>query len=253
MAEENAGTEEGAEIQPIIPGTSFKTPEEAAKGYSELKQLVDRQGNDLGYARKQLDQTQKMLQESMQKPTEAKAPGPDYDGELAKIDKSIASLDLDDDDYSKSLSKLNREARSLEAKKVETRTAEKMMKQFEKTLTERDSQQSKQQWLDSNPDFNSDEMQSAIQQKMTADRSGMIDPILAYREIQQEQMSGQLKAEQEKSAALEERLKLKEGAQQTGKVITKGQSTQATTNKPKLKGADLDAAMNEAYNNASGM
>ena len=146
MAEENAGTEEGAEIQPIIPGTSFKTPEEAAKGYNELKQLVDRQGNDLGYARKQLDQTQKILQESMQKPTEAETPGPDYDGELAKIDKSIEGLDVEDDDYSKTLSSLNKQARRLEAQKVETRTAEKLMKQFEKTLTERDSQQSKQQW-----------------------------------------------------------------------------------------------------------
>jgi len=252
MAGETGAEATGKEVEPIIPGTSFKTPEEAAKGYNELKQLVDRQGNDLGYTRKQLDQTQKMLQESMQKPTEAKTPGPDYDGELAKIDKAIEGLDVDDDDYSKTLSGLNKQARRLEAQKVETRTAEKLVKQFEKTLTERDSQQSKQQWLDSNPDFNSEEMQSAIQQRMTADRSGMIDPILAYREIQQEQMSGKLKAEQEKSVALEERLKLKEGAQQTGKVITKGQSTQATTNKPKLKGADLDAAMNEAYNNASG-
>lgn len=263
MANEQANTQtqEGGstEVQPIIPGTTYLTPEEAAKGYQELKALVDRQGNELGMTRKQLEQATKMLESAMTKgQAQAAKPekpaGPDYDAELAAIDQAIEKLDVDEPGYTKQLAALNRKSRELVARAVEERTSTKLMSKFEETLNQRDTMQGQKAWEEANPDFRSPEMQMAIQEHMSKDRTGVMDPVLAYREIQHQQALQKLQMLAEEKAELEGRLKLKEGAAQTGKVITKGQSTQAKTQPTqKLKGADLDAAMLEAYNNAAGM
>jgi len=248
------------EVQPIIPGTTYRTPEDAAKGFQELKNLVDRQGSELGMTRKQLEQSQKLLDSAMAKgQTTAKAQpekpaGPDYEAELTKIDQAIEKLDVDEPGYTKQLAALNRKSREIIAKQVEERTSQTLMSKFEETLAQRDTMQGQKAWQEANPEFQSPEMQMMIQEHMARDRTGVMDPILAYREIQQQQMTQQMKALAEEKAELENRLKLKEGAAQTGKVITKGQSTQATTQpKTKLKGADLEAAMLNAYQNAGGM
>ncbi|MCG6534085.1 MAG: hypothetical protein L7F78_05215, partial [Syntrophales bacterium LBB04] len=225
------------ERTPVIPGTTWYTPEDAAKGFNELKSLVDRQGNELGMTRKQLEQSQKLIEQiasaknQATKASETEKPkGPDYDAELAKIDQAIEKLDVDDPGYSKELAKLNRQARTLTAKQIESQTAEKLMSQFETTLSKRDEALSRQKWLEENPDFNTPEMQSMIQQRMASDRTGFVDPVLAYREIQAKAAQDQLKQEQATRAELENRLKLKDGVTSTSTVISKAQSLQTKTN-----------------------
>ena len=245
---------ESTEVQPIIPGTTYRTPEEAAKGFQELKSLLDRQGAELGTTRKMLETM--MAKNNQPKGQEAKPEkpaGPDYDTELAAIDAEIEKLDVDEPGYAKKLATLNKKSRDIVTAKV----ASALTSKFEETLTQYDqkiqSKQAQMEWHRANPDFETPEMQMAIQDYMARDRSGIMDPYLAYREIQQQQMSQQMQALAEQKAELENRLKLKEGAAQTGKVITKGQSTQAVTQpKTKLKGADLDAAMLSAYEQAGG-
>ncbi len=248
---------ESAEVDtPIIPGTTYKTPEEAAKGYMELKALVDRQGNELGMTRKQLEQATKLIEKSMggaQDKAANQAPQtPDFDSELIKIDKAIESLDVDDPSYGKQLAQLNKQARALEAQKVQTMTEQKLISQFQKTLSERDAQQAQQSWKSANPDFDTPEMQQAIQMHISQDKTGMMDPVLAYREIQlqqQQQMMQQLKTENED---FRNRLKLKSGEAAVGKVVTKtGGQPGAVRTTAKATGAALDEGLRAAFRSAS--
>lgn len=250
-----AATDQGAtDGDFVIPGLPFKAPEEVAKGYKSLESKLGEQGAQMGNLKAQLAQATALLEKTMgaqgqQKPT---APaGPDYDTEISKIDQAIEKLDIDDPTYSKQLAQLNRQARALEAQKVQTMTEQKLMGHFEKTLSERDAQQAQQGWKSQNPDFETPEMQQAIQQHMAQDRTGMMDPVLAYREIQLQQtqsMIQQLKAENDD---FRNRLKLKSGEAEVGKVVTKTGGTPAASNQPKLTGAALKAGALEAFMNAS--
>jgi hypothetical protein len=244
---------EATEAQPIIPGTTWKTPEEAAKGFSELKSLVDRQGNELGMTRKQLEQAANLLEKATKmtaKPEQAAAAqGPDYDTELAKIDAQIEKLDVDDPGYGKTLAQLNRQARTLEAQRVKTETEGKLMSQFEKVLSERDSQQQTSKWRQENPDFDTPEMQQAINQKIATDKTGMMDPVLAYREIQLDQLKATLQQMGAENEDFKSRLKLKSGEADVGKVVTKtggGVGTQSKS-QGKVTGAALDEGMRQAF------
>jgi len=238
-----------------IAGTPFKSPEEMAKGYTELKALVDRQGNELGMTRKQLEQATMIIEKSMsgqQGATKPQAPaGPDYETEISKIDKAIESLDVDEPSYSKTLSQLNKQARSLEAQRVQTMTEQKLMGHFEKTLSERDSQQAQQQWKAKNADFETPEMQQAIQQHMAQDKTGMMDPVLAYRELQLQQTQAMMQQLKHENDDFRNRLKLKSGESEIGKVLTKtGGLPGGASPQPKLTGAALKAGALEAFMNA---
>ena len=257
-AEQVKQVESGEVEAPIIPGTSYKTPEEAAKGYMELKALVDRQGNELGMTRKQLEQATKLIEKSMSgtagqdKAKQAPPASPDFDAELVKIDKAIESLDVDDPSYGKQLAQLNKQARALEAQKVQTMTEQKLISQFQQTLSERDAQQAQQSWKSANPDFETPEMQQAIQMHIAQDKTGMMDPVLAYREIQLQQTAAQMKQLQAENEDFRNRLKLKSGEAAVGKVVTKtGGQPGAVRTTAKATGAALDEGLRSAFRNAS--
>ena len=257
-AEQVEQVESGEVEAPIIPGTSYKTPEEAARGYMELKALVDRQGNELGMTRKQLEQATKLIEKSMSgtagqdKAKQAPPASPDFDAELVKIDKAIESLDVDDPSYGKQLAQLNKQARALEAQKVQTMTEQKLISQFQQTLSERDAQQAQQSWKSANPDFETPEMQQAIQMHIAQDKTGMMDPVLAYREIQLQQQQQMMKQLQTENEDFRNRLKLKSGEAAVGKVVTKtGGQPGAVRTTAKATGAALDEGLRSAFRNAS--
>ena len=256
-AEQVEQVDSGEVEAPIIPGTSYKTPEEAAKGYMELKALVDRQGNELGMTRKQLEQATKLIEKSMsgtagQDKAKQAPPAQDFDAELVKIDKAIESLDVDDPSYGKQLAQLNKQARALEAQKVQTMTEQKLISQFQQTLSERDAQQAQQSWKSANPDFETPEMQQAIQMHIAQDKTGMMDPVLAYREIQLQQTAAQMKQLQAENEDFRNRLKLKSGEAAVGKVVTKtGGQPGAVRTTAKATGAALDEGLRSAFRNAS--
>ncbi len=234
------------ESQPIIPGTSYKTPEDAAKGFSEMQALIDRQGNELGTARQQLTDAQAQAKLAQVKSAPVKPP--DYDAELAKIDKNLDGLDVDDPGYTKERGQLERQARTVLAQKIEASTSEKMSAKFAKQLNDRDARQGEKQWQDKNPDFNNPEMQAAIHEKMQTDRTGIMDEFLAYREIQNAQLKAKLQEVSTANDDFQNRLKLKAGESEAGKVVTKAGSS-AGTDKPKEKttGAALREGMKEAF------
>jgi len=237
---------------PIIPGTTYRTPEEAAKGFAEMQALVDRQGNELGSTRKQLEQSSMMLEKfgNQQEAAPQEPAGPDYDTEISKIDQQIEKLDVDDPDYSKVMSELSRQARAMEVQKAKAETEQKLMGHFEKTLSDRDSQQAQMGWKSENPDFETPEMQQAIQQHMAQDKTGMMDPVLAYREIQLQQSAQQMQQFQTENEDFRNRLKLKSGENAVGKVTTKTGGNPGVVRQPKQTGAALDQGMLDAFRSA---
>ena len=87
-----------------------------------------------------------------------------------------------------------------------------------------------------------------IQERLANDQTGMSDPMVAYREIQRDDIAARATELEEENAEIKRLLELKKGEESTGKVVTKGQSPQQKTKQPKATGADLDKGMQEALN-----
>lgn len=223
----------------------------AEEGLGNMKKVMDSQGTEVGALRKQV----KMMEQSMdsiQKQSETAKPdepkGPDYGKELKAVQKEKASLDMDELDYQAKASVLD--ARMLEL--VEASTTEKVLGmaqvEFAKLLDERDVQSTHKDFYRDHPDFNTPEMQTAIQDRVSNDMSGMSDPLSAYWEIKAEASTTELDEAKTQIEDYERRLNLKAGEEETGTVITKGQSPQQKTKQPKATGADRDKGMQDALN-----
>ena len=229
---------------------TWKTKEAAEVGMQNMQSLLDNQGNELGGLRKQVD----FLQQQPKAPAKA-APaeeetGPDYGAEMKAVQKQMSELDPDDPEYSKEMGKLVVASNAIAAKDATQKAVAASKAVFKAELDERDAQAMHRSFIDSNPDFNTPEMQFRIQEKIDKDQTGMSDPVSAYREIQRDDAMAKLAVSEEANTEKDRLLGLKQGENETGKVVTKGQSTQQKTNQKKAVGADLDAGMLEALNNA---
>jgi len=237
--------------QPYL-GT-WKTREAAEEGFNNMKKLLDQQGNELGTLRKQTDFFQKqmsgMQQGQQQQLQKQEAQGPDYSKELKAIEKQMTELDPDEPDYNKQFAKLFAASNQIVAQSATQQALTAAQQEFKKALDERDVQSMHKNFYKENPDFNTPEMQMRIQEYLGQDQTGMSDPVVAYREIQRDDAMAKV-AEYEQAISEKDRLlALKKGGESTGKVVTKGQSTQQQTKQPKARGADLDRGMMEVLQN----
>lgn len=254
---EKGGEGEGeGNDEPIIPGTTYRTPEEAAKGFNELKTFADRQGNEIGELRSQLEETQAAIEQMRTTQTEKQAAESkvDYDAELSKIYEEMANLDDMDDNYKGQMVKLSQKANQLSRQAAREEAKNAAADDFKKALEERDQQQAYQQFYEQNPDFNTPEMQQRIKQQIAKDKTGMSDPLVAYREIQRDDAVAKAQELETELAEAKRLLDLKGGTDSTGKVVAKGQAPgdAQKTKQEKLTGADLDAKMREAARTAAG-
>ena len=245
------GTQQQGEEQPYL-GT-WKSREAAEEGIQNLQKLLDQQGNELGTLRKQADYFMKNQQQAQQpKQQEQKAQGPDFGKELKAIEKQMQELDPDDPDYNKQFASLFSASNQIVSQQATQTALQAAQQEFKKALDDRDVQTMHKNFYRDNPDFDTPEMQMRIQEYLAKDQTGMSDPVVAYREIQRDDAMAKL-AEKEAALAEKERLlQLKAGADSTGKVVTKGQSTQQQTKQPKARGADLDRGMMEALQRVGG-
>jgi hypothetical protein len=237
------------EAQPLVPGTNYRTPEDVARGYSELKGVLDRQGAELGSLRAIAQEYQSMKQ-SQQQQAPAEPPPPDYESEVAAVYEQMDKLDPLDDNYHKAVVQLNKRAADLKAASAEQRALQKAQEMFKRELDARDQQTVYQSFHEENPDFKTPEMQMAIRERMSQDRTGMIDPLVAYREIQRDNAVAQLQDLQTRYAEAERLLNLRDGANRTGKVISGGSATKQQTNEPRLTGSALDAKLLDVFRSA---
>ena len=249
-AKPDNGTGEPQEDQSYL-GT-WKTKEAAEEGFSNMKKLLDQQGNELGTLRKQTDFFQKQLSgmQGQQQPQQPEAQqGPDYGKEMKVLQKQITELDPDEPDYHKQLGQLMLSSNNLAAQNATQQALLAAQQEFKQALDDRDVQAMHKSFYKDNPDFNTPEMQMRIQEHLAQDQTGMSDPVVAYREIQRDDAMAKI-AEYEQAISEKDRLlSLKKGEESTGKVVTKGQSTQQKTKQPKARGADLDRGMMEVLQN----
>jgi len=244
------GGEEGTE-QPFIPGTSYKNADEAAKGFTELNSLLGKMGNEKGTLAKQVESLSEVLKSvtaQKQETAKPKEAAPDYDGQVEAINKEIMGLDPLADGYQKDLAALMTKSQKLAAMGQHDKTLNAASDIFRKELDERDIKQTHKEFFSKNPSFNTPEIQARIKEYLANDTTGMSDDLVAYREIQRDDIAAeaqQIKAERDELA---KRLDLVEGKNQTGPVITKAQvpGRQQQTKQPKATGADLDAGMRAA-------
>jgi hypothetical protein len=244
-----------------IAGTGFKTPEELAAAYvkeqgqrSNLEKKLGEQGSELGSTRKQAETLANTLKEVLTKKEAAtKTAGPDFDTEIARVQKEIQDLDPMADGYQKTLSTLVSKATQLAARSQHEKTLNAAGEMMKKELSDRDQKAKTKAFYDANPTFNTPEMQARIKEYLANDRTGMSDPLVAFREIERDDARAQLKQISDQNAEMQRALDLTKGKNETGKVIVKGQSTQTVTNpQTNLTGKDRDAAMAEALAKLNG-
>ena len=255
-----AGAGEGGEE--FIAGTPFKTVDELAKGYSNLKTLSDTQGNELGTLRKSHDglktQTEtlmSLLKEVKGQPAKVETPvtKPDYDTEIAAIETQIKGLDPLAPDYQANLSTLLGKSTRLATKAAEDRALSAAGELFKQELTERDIKSAQAQFFQNNQDFNTPDMQARIQDSITKDKTGMTDALSAYREIQRDDALARLQAAELENAEYKRLIDLNKGREEAGKVVVKTQTTpQPPTPPQKAVGKDLDAGMMAALKASRG-
>ena len=223
----------GAPVDPLA-NTPFKSVDELVKGYTNLNAKVGEQGKTIGDLTKTLQQT--VTQKQPEAPS--KPAGPDYTAQQSAIQQKIDDLDPLSDGYQKSLSGLIGQMSQLAAQAQHEKTLSAASSVFKEELAARDSKALQQKFLDKNKDFNTPEMQSAIEEFLANDDTGIHDKISAYGFIKAGQAS-------EKNSELEKILALQKGKDSTGTVITKGQPPVGTNNHQKVTGKDLEAGMRE--------
>jgi len=252
---ENKGVDEGTKKNFLA---DWKTEEAAVEGLANLQGKLGSQGNEVSLLKKQtelLQSTIEGLKTQTNKPeaeTKKEIPkGPDYAKEITVIQDKISKLDPDEPGYQKELGKLIATSNSITAKQASAegaRTAlDAAQAQFKEALDERDIQAMHKDFYRENEDFNTPEMKVRIQERLANDMTGMSDPMVAYREIQRDDAVEAARVAEEENVELKRLLDLKKGEEETGKVVTKGQSpAQQKTKTKKTTGAERDAGMQAA-------
>jgi hypothetical protein len=234
-------------------GTGFKSNEELVTGYKSLLKKLGEQGNELGTHRKdaefyrtQAETLQSLLKEQMGKPQAApqKSQGIDYDSEIAGIEQQIQTLDPMEDGYQKTLASLVAKSNKLTAAAQHEKTLGAASEMFRKELSDRDTKAARDAFYRENPTFNTPETQAKIRDYLANDRTGMSDPLVAFREIQRDEAAAKAAALEAENAEYKKLIELNKGKDEAGKVVVKGQSPgQQQTKQPKVTGKDLDAGM----------
>lgn len=227
---------------------TFKDKDAAEEGLKNLNSKIGDMGREKGELAAQLKLAQSMITNMQsQKPQEAAKPenkAPDYAKEITSLRKDMSELNPVDEDYQPKMIELSDKISNLTAASQHEKTLSAAKSEFTKILDQRDTESNQNQFYGENPAFQNPEMQVRIQERVANDRTGMTDPLVAFREIERDDAQRQLTQSQEEITRLSELLNLKKGAEITGKVITKsGQSLQNKTNIPKVTGAEFDAGM----------
>lgn len=236
---------------------SWKTKEDAEAGLGNLQGKLSEQGSEVGTLRKQNDDnTVRMdeMQATIDAGTKAgkqEAQDKEAEGitsEQAKISKQIEDLDPVEEGYTKKLTTLIGKSNALAAQGQHKKTLEAATTAFTEELNKRDVSGAHQKFDGANPDFKTPEMQTRIKERIAADTTGMTDALVAYREIQRDDVATQNTELTTQNEELMKRLNLKKGTDETGTVILKDQGGQDHQPKTKTKttGADRNKGMQGA-------
>lgn len=259
MAEESTGATTGqdAGAEQGIAGTNFKSQEELAAAYikesdqrANLEKKLGEQGSELGTLRKVVESLATQQKAAPAEPV--KPAGPDYDAEIAGVEKQLEDIDPMADDFPKKQRELISKLTKLTAKAQHEKTLNAAGELMKKELSTRDAQAQTKAFHEANPTFSTPEMQMRIKDFLANDKSGMHDALSAFREIERDDIAQEASLLKQQNEEMRQRLELAKGKEETGKVIVKGQSPAAVTKPGKVTGKDLDAGMLAALRAAKG-
>jgi hypothetical protein len=200
----------------------WKSREEAEKGISELKGLTDRQGNELGELRKQVQELSASAGGKGGKDTDGGGPEPKVSAASEKLDATLqqfAEVDLMDDGAEKNLSDLMKNAITLTAAVTKEQVLAETEGQVKGLLAQKDEQAIQDKFFEENPDFK--EMQSQGILRAVKEKNTMHDDFSAFFAAKADSLAAQV---QELTAQLEEAQKTlayAEGDSGTREVFTK--------------------------------
>lgn len=236
----------------FIPGTTFKTVEELARGFQETKADHGRISNEYGNLKKDHDGLKSQAQTLAEtlKETLAKGkkgdqaePVTDFDKEIISAQAELKKLDPMMDDFAERQADLINRITDLKSEKVKSSVMSEASKLFQRELQDRDIKTSQKEFLRANPTFNTPEMQARIDDFLAKDATGMHDKMSAFAELKASDAELRASDLEKKNAEMMKALELQAGKDSTGKVIVKGQSPGQVTSKTILTGKDRDAAM----------
>jgi len=231
---------------------SWSSKEDAEEGLKNLQGKLSDQGNESGLLRKQVEDGEQRLGEMQakieagEKASQMKASDLEAESvksEQAKIDKEIKDLDPVDEGYTPKLTALIRKSNALAAEGQHSKTLAAATAAFRSELDDRDIRSAHQAFDEANTDFRTPEMQARIKEYIANDKTGMSDALVAYREIQRDDLASSNKELSEQNEELMKRLNLKKGTDETGTVILKSQGNQSPQPQTKTTGAARNAGM----------
>jgi hypothetical protein len=218
------------------------------------------QGNELGSIRKEHDSLKSQTEtlSSLVKEKMASGAGPgasaeqqiDYDAELSNIENQMKELDPLAPTFSKSVAELMGKITKLSTQKNRTEIMNEAQKLIKQELTDRDIKSSHEAFYTENPAFNTPEMQARIKEYIAKDKTGMSDPLSAFREIERDDARIEAKKLADENAEMKRLIDLNKGKEETGKVVVKNGSPGAANQPAKVQGKDLEAGMLDAIKNA---
>ena len=225
---------------------TWKTREEAEKGFNELQDLYGRQTNELGTLRGQVGDLTNSLTQFMQQSQGPKQPateeGPSTEDELAKVFNEYSKLDfLNDEDAARKGAELLKNAVMVTAKTVKDETLKAAGSQFKEVLSQRDAESIKDDFLKSNPRF-VELQKSGVFRDLKA-QNPLHDDFSAYYETLASEAATKVS---ELEVALQEAKKaanLAGGDTQTSRVFTKpGSSARTPGEQPKTEKDRIESA-----------
>jgi hypothetical protein len=251
-----AGNDDGKGDEGNFLG-SWKTKEDAEEGLNNLHGKLSEQGKEVGELRGQFEESQTLFSEIQSKVASDREAGKkeasdnEADGlakEQGEINKQIGDLDPVDEGYSAKLSTLIAKSNKIAAQGQHSKTLSAATAAFRQELDDRDVRSAHQSFDGANPDFKTPEMQKRIKEYIAADTTGMTDALVAYREIQRDDVTAKSTELTTQNEELMKRLDLKKGTDETGTVILKSQGTQDPKPQTKTTGADRNKGMQDVLN-----
>lgn len=250
--ETDAGTNAG-ETTPYL-GT-WENKEAAESGLENLNSKIGEMGREKGDLVAQLNLAQTIIRDQQaNQQTQAQNPesATDYDGQIVTLREEMGKLDPVDADYQGKMIDLSGKISGLSAMAQHEKTLAAATSMFKAEMEERDLKTTQNAFYGQNPDFQNPEMQTRIQERISADPTGMTDSLVAFREIQLENATTQLATASQQIAEMQQLLGLKKGADEAGTVITKnGQSVQTKTTNYNQTDEEIDEGMRQAIRGAA--
>ena len=225
----------------------WKSKDDAVAGFANMQQELGRKGNEVGDLRKQNESLASAIEalkaQGVKPPAASQEAAPDLSNDLQEVQTQMLSLDPVDEGYTTKMVALMNKQSTLSAQIQHEKTLKVATERFIEELSKRDAEMTTREFKKANPEFETPEMQAKIQKHIAADQTGMVDSLVAFREIQRDEIMQQAKTLTEENEKLKRLADLKQGTDSTGNVYTGSGQSPIKSTKQTMTSEERDAAM----------